>query len=535
MSKPAYRQLWMFPRNLRRIEPWKLVQIAKLLTSNDGDITDQAVQNALYDQLTLLVSKMQTNRYGVANSGGMRTYLAQLACLGFFWKDPVTGAYVPTRAGELLINADNPVKLLRCQLLRMQYPSVYGLGPNVRIAPTMRVKPFVFLVRLLREERLGKHLSDLEVAIPVAYGRTNDDYERCVAKILELRSGKNLRDVIDSFDDLRTPKRYKDQDDENGWRKGLKDLREIANTGTNYLRAAQLLVPSLDVVGHFELNADPAVLDEIEPWLKESIEPLNPNTPEAWQQRFGRFDQQKAVRRHGSTQRTNGFESLVQTRYISALSADPFGLDEAHFIDEEAKRWGRPSAEIRIILDPILSRRRTIERDVVVQATTSGGKEAIVLEKAATSIFRRLGFDLAEHIGQRVAPRRGGYPDVLLRATNWDHCAFVDTKATSRYDFPINDTSKLESYYKDAWKEFPDPVEASFFVYIAGGFNRSLGTIEKKLRECSNLYGRPVNAITTAALLDLSESAPAPSVSEIVSAFSKGKLFTSASEFRPTA
>lgn len=36
--KPTDRTLWMFPRNIRRIEPWKLVQITKLLMSNTGDV-----------------------------------------------------------------------------------------------------------------------------------------------------------------------------------------------------------------------------------------------------------------------------------------------------------------------------------------------------------------------------------------------------------------------------------------------------------------------------------------------------------------
>lgn len=87
MPKPVYRQLWMFPRNIRLIEPWKLVQISKILTLSDGDITDQSVQDGLYARLHDLGVKIAANEYGVSNSGGMRTYLAQLACLGFFWKD----------------------------------------------------------------------------------------------------------------------------------------------------------------------------------------------------------------------------------------------------------------------------------------------------------------------------------------------------------------------------------------------------------------------------------------------------------------
>ena len=78
----------------------------------------------------------------------------------------------------------------------MQYPSVYGLGSQVRIDPGMKVKPFVFLVRLLQDERLGGYLGSEDLAVPVVYGRRMDDFELCVRKILELRAGKSLRDVI---------------------------------------------------------------------------------------------------------------------------------------------------------------------------------------------------------------------------------------------------------------------------------------------------------------------------------------------------
>ena len=29
--KPTHRTMWMIPRNIRKIEPWKLVQIANLI------------------------------------------------------------------------------------------------------------------------------------------------------------------------------------------------------------------------------------------------------------------------------------------------------------------------------------------------------------------------------------------------------------------------------------------------------------------------------------------------------------------------
>ena len=45
------RTLWMFPRNIRRIEPWKLCQITKLLATLEGDYCEQSVQDNLYEAL----------------------------------------------------------------------------------------------------------------------------------------------------------------------------------------------------------------------------------------------------------------------------------------------------------------------------------------------------------------------------------------------------------------------------------------------------------------------------------------------------
>ena len=61
MSKPAYRTMWMFPRNIRRIEPWKLVQIASILEACTANTMEQSVQDGLYDQLEKLGVKRRLN------------------------------------------------------------------------------------------------------------------------------------------------------------------------------------------------------------------------------------------------------------------------------------------------------------------------------------------------------------------------------------------------------------------------------------------------------------------------------------------
>lgn len=527
MTKPKHRKIWMFPRNIRYIEPWKLVQISTLLTANTGEITSQDVQDQLYADLAGLGIKVKANANGVSNSGGMRTYLAQLACLGFFWRDPATKAYAPTRAGELLLDAEDPVTLLRCQLLRMQYPSVYGLSPQVAVSPELRVKPFVFLTGLLREDRLERRLTNREAAVAVTYGRTPGDHEKCVEKILLMRAGAELRDVIDSVDDLRTPKRFHEDDPDYDWKMGLADIVDIANTAFNYMRAAQLVAASPDDPHSFVMNDDPEVAKEISRWLQEPIEKLDPDAAAAWQQRFGRFDQTKAVRRVWKPS-SDGFTSLLQSRCITAVKENPYAFDVSAFVREEAKRWGKPESEIARRLITVTARLGRIEHDAYIEASLAGGGElAIRFEAATAAIFRSLGFDGAEHIGQRPAPRQGGYPDVYLRASGWDRCGFVDTKATSKYGLPLHDTIKLQTYYKDAAAEFPDPVEAAFFTYVAGGFQQSAAKLREKLQVCAGHYGRPVSAMTARALLDLAEAEEQPSLEALIRGLSRSEFYAS--------
>lgn len=527
MDKPTSRKMWMVPRNIRKIEAWKMVQIVQLLDLCTGNLTSQEVQDQLYAQLDALGLKVKANEYGVENAGGMRTYFAQLACLGLFWKD-ADRQFHTTFAGEELMTGNEPIRILRCQVLRMQYPSVYGLGPNVRIDSSLKVRPFVFIIKLLMDERLGGYLTCLDMAVPVIYGRTHTAHETCVQKILKLRQTGNLRDVIDSVNDLRTPRRFHENDEEADFVSGLEDAKNIANTVKNYLTSTLLLVSNIDDDRQYRLNTDPAVQKDISSWMDEKIETLNPLKQAAWQMRYGRYTKTKSIRSR-STKHVNGIEALVRTTFMATVNATPFEFDLQAFIEEQSKRWGKSEAEIGIYLNSVRTKQSNIERDTVKQAAASGGREFLLLEKAATAIFqKKLGFDLSEHLGQTPSPsnRQGGYPDIRVRASNLDECGFADTKATMNYDLPLGDTLKLENYYKDCWNEFPDQTPATFFLYIAGGFGKTSKTVESLLAKCSTGHGHPVSAMTVDALLDLAEMPEPPTPQALMTAFKQGKYFT---------
>lgn len=534
MTKPTHRKTWMFPRNVRRITPWKMVQITMLMDTASGNTSDQSYQDQLYWRLANLNVKQPSTPYLTSNSGGMRTYYSQQVCLGLLWQDHSSKKWETTRAGECLIKSKKPIDILQCQLLRMQYPSVYGLGSQVRISPELNVKPFVFLVRLLMDPRLEGRMTELEFAIPVVYGRTPQDHDKCIEKILALRKGEELKDQIDSIDDLRTPKRYRPDDPDEDWRTGLQDIQEIGNTAKNYMLGAHMISAS-SAKKTYELSIDPINDKKLQSWMQEPIEPY-PDNKEAWQLRFGRYDKTKVVKHKPNTSKKNGLKTLISTNLINSVSDTFFNFSFTDFVEQEAERWGKSPAEVASLIEHLRDKTSSISRDAIMDAAFSGGKEALTMEKGVASIFKELGFDETEHIGQKTpANRRGGYPDIRIAKSGSNSCAFGDTKATGRYSFPITDTEKLNTYYKECWKEFKDNKPSQFFCYIAGGFAQQIPTVQKKLKEIEKLHGRPVSAVTLRALLDLlelKEKGKPLTPEQISNALSKSDIYTSGACFK---
>ena len=533
--KPTHRTMWMIPRNIRKIEPWKLVQIANLIytAAPTQEIKKQQTQDLLYEQLAHLGVKVSANTAGVGNSGGLRTYLAQLACLGLFWKDPADNSYAPTYAGEQLIKGEEPLTVLRYQLLRMQYPSVYGLSHNVVVDPSLKIKPFCFLLKLMQDERLGCKLSTQDMAVAVVYARTDADYDQVLNKILALRAEGFFSSIIDDVNDLRTPRRYHESDPDEDLAKGIEDALTIGNTFKNYLEAAQLIA-KIDDPEHqyksdnYEINSSVEVQNLVARLSQEKIEQLDPKHTAAWQQHYGRFNQVKAVMSLSKAPRKDGFKTLVQTQFIAAVEEACYGFDLDLFVEKQAKKWAKSKDEIYSIVAPLQDKVATIERQTLMHAALSGGKEAIILEKGVTEIFKKLGFSDSIHIGQKKSSnRQGGFPDIKISRKDAEFWGLGDTKATVNYQFPLGDTEKLASYYHDCDQELP-PGRCTYFLYIAGGFKQSQQNIASLLRSCAGKFDRPVSAVTVDALLDLVEQKQTVNPDSLEEKFKEGRFFTSA-------
>ncbi|MBO4423919.1 MAG: hypothetical protein J5768_00245, partial [Spirochaetales bacterium] len=285
---PDYRRVWMFPRNIRFIAPWKVYGILKVLMQCDDDKSDE---KAMYRLLAETGIKRKENVRD-KNDGGMRTYFAQLEMLGLVFETEQKGKYHYTIAGEAIADEDNPLQVLQYQLLRHQYPSAYGMSANVKMDPRMRVKPFLFLLRLLHDKRLDYCLSNKDAIIPVVYGHNDDCYELVVSKIIESRLSKLGPESVIANPEIDMYTRRGNPE------KALDNMKDIANTALNYLEATQLVIKERTQGGNL-YTFNEYYEDLYEKMLSESpyFIPISSRKEEqSFQRYYGRYLKEKDTR-----------------------------------------------------------------------------------------------------------------------------------------------------------------------------------------------------------------------------------------------
>ena len=117
--------------------------------------------------------------------GGARTYRAWMKSLGLLFMDE-EGRLWLTSAGEALAKGEPPLDILKKQVLGYQFPSAYTFKGSTRVADRFRIRPFVFLLQLLLDDRLDGYLLESEevAKIVIAYGETNS--QKSVDEVVRL-------------------------------------------------------------------------------------------------------------------------------------------------------------------------------------------------------------------------------------------------------------------------------------------------------------------------------------------------------------
>ena len=523
---PDYRRTWMFPRNIRRIHPWKIAQICAVFKQISQERTwsgNQALQDAICKALESCGLKTQGEQYDL-KSGGPRTYFAQLKCLGLIFQREDKRRIWFTKAGDDLINGKPPLLIMQTLLLKHQYPSVYGNLRNVKMHPEIKVKPFLFVLEILLEKSVG-YLTYEELIIPIIYGHNEDSLEICVKKILQFRKTGVFADVIcDKDKDLYTPRTKGRR-----FEKSLEDFKEIANTCKNYLQACCLITVE-DNAGIKQIQVNVDMLQTIEKAIKSKNRYIKVAAQEeSFQRALGSWDSKKDTRNLSQTylkQKASKGELIIIAKFIEYCGENAVIDYPNEFIENMEKDYGLDESVTRKTIQPLLINTLSYYESTFLEMSKGGTSTATKFEKAVCILFNnRLHFK-AEHTGQRKRTEGvGGYADVFIVALDNKHCAIIDTKASPAYTITSDDYAKMISNYIVNYKELcnKQDLDLEFCLYVAGGLQKE--RVKTKLKEIKKETRVSASAINAFELLQLSmKNIPKNQQSKVRSVFKKTKV-----------
>lgn len=457
---------------------------------------NQDVQNRIYKALYDLGVKRKDDMRD-PKSGGMRTYMSQLICLGLVFINE-TGKVFPTIAGEAVASGIKPLEALQSLLLRHQYPSCYAHMGNVSIHPALRIKPFLFIMELMNDSDLSRKLYPDEIAIPVVYGHNWKCYDLCKRKILELRSGRPLAAIIDNpKEDLYTI-RNKTPELENG----LYRIKDIANIVKNYLLSCLLIISVKDEYNNEILINNTDYEDIFYEYLDEKNKFIGySEINESFQRALGKFDKVKDTRKLDFLEKApvGGSERIIRSLFYKYSESKLVDAFPEEFAKDITVRYGIPEDEVGSVVESLQIKNLSTFEDNYIKLAYSGINRCIEFESATAEIFHKRMPFFAKHTGQMKRNNKvGGYADILLLPCSRRYCALVDTKASPGYTITSNDYAKAVSNYIPNYSELcPElsGLKLKFFLYVAGGFTGKNDIKQKSLKKETSVHVPMISAM----------------------------------------
>jgi hypothetical protein len=439
------------------------------------------------------LEKRGTKRIGErrdASGSGGRTHAAMLYSLGL-WFEHNDQVFL-TLAGEAIMQGKSPVPVLKRQVLRFQYPSPYG--ESVRMSPRFKVHPFIFLLRLLSDERIG-HLMQEEIAWIAAIegeNETNKCYEKVVDLILRYRSDGEAMFSEEYF--------------------GLHDasksnLMDVANTMMNWLDYTQLVYREEKLIG-----LDETKRAEVEAILRDPPDFIKyPVDADIYQRKYGVDPwHQKDTR--------NLLETLTVTsqmvdknrilRYFFSLSSlKPISRIDSDIIYQVSVQTGTSLQFVEKVLigtyphgaiGGYLSNYRNM--------AFKGRDEAVDFEEATANLFQDVFCYKTTHLGQTGAKSA---PDVLLVSDSDGYQAIIDNKAYSAYSITGDHHNRMVHNYLNGISNYSDcGLPIGFFTYISGGFVKHIDKQIKSEVDESGVHGSGITVSNLIKLIEMHQEKP---------------------------
>lgn len=441
--------------------------------------------------------------------GGGRTYFAWLFSLGLIFTQEATGQTKLTLAGEAIVNGEPPVRILKSQILKYQFPSPFSLSPassRSRVNERFRIRPFRFLLRLLRDERVNFYLTQEEIAkivVTEAERETNQCYNHIVDRIIQFRNDGDAV-LAPNFTEIYAPSSRRVNPEH-----PYSHLLDLANTIINWLEYTQLIVRNVnDQVGSIAIL--PECIAEVDAILNDRSNLIDrPQEQEYFQRKYGLDPNHQRDNRNLAETRTITArvidEQRVRQAFITAslrsliLGITPELIESIsevtgvnpHLVEDTLRRYYPYGAAGAFMTE-------------YFEMAFKGRDEATDFERATVDLFRNaFGYE-AHHVGPI-----GLSPDVLLLSDNEGYQAIIDNKAYSRYTISNDHHNRMVHNYISGMNNYSESqLPLAFFSYIAGGFGTNINTQLNAITEETEVPGSAIRVSHIIKMVEKNQETP---------------------------
>ena len=401
--------------------------------------------------------------------GGTRTLFKQMKDLGLVFLEDENKKCRLTLVGEELVKGKiSFVEAMRMQLQRYQYPSAAVWSGSGSVDHSIKVHPFQFMFRLLRDERLGNSLSMEEmygIVIHKAVSDSDATFEDIVSRILRYRQN----DADGFIDDTET-----------------KTYSNIANTFFNYISLTQYIDR-----GYKTIMIRSGKESDVDAFIESSPTFIpNPELTENYLRKYGRGTASKDLRnfdRENTLSAKELREARIRREYVLLALKTPITGITPDIVINISNNTGIDQVVVERFLvqnyphgnidDFFLSYKE------LAHMGTEGARE---FETATCEMFRKIFHMRAEHVGPI-----GNTPDVFAESKEAGFCCIIDNKAYKNgYSISGDHKRVMEDVYIPNYKIYGHTEQPlAFYAYIAGSFGSNINSQLAEITKDTGING----------------------------------------------
>lgn len=419
-----------------------------------------------------------------AKGSGGRTHAVMLYSLGL-WFEKADEVFL-TLAGEAIMKGKPPVPILKKQVLNFQYPSAYSA--SVKISPRFTLKPFIFLLKLLADNRITL-LSQEEIAFVVAIQAENDGCFEKIAKNILIYREANIKWQIFGDEYLS----------EHGATEG--NLMDLANTMMNWLDYTQLVYREKKVI-----VIDPEKLQEVRQIIENNKKLIHfPDAADIYQRKYGLDpwhlkDTRNLLHTTSISSRSIDRNRIIRT-FFNYSSLNPISTIDSKVVEYIQNETGTDYKFTESVLMETYPHGAISGYLINYRNMAFKGREkAIDFEIATMNLFHEIFKYQTIHLGQTGAKSA---PDVLIVSDTEGYQAIIENKAYSQYSISGDHHNRMVYNYLKGisnYSEYSLPI--GFFTYISGGFASNIDSQIQNAVDKSGIHGSGITVSNLIAMIE---------------------------------